>query len=292
MTPVVRDLLRELALAHPDKIFFADSRARVQHFRNVIVKPNQQEGEAACRSLFGRVDYPALRRHMEAGLLMVTHSGEGVLVVDGGGEHWVRTRPMASPVDICGAGDSFSAGAALALAAGATAVEAAQFGKLGGLHHHHENRNRHRIPRGGCHRMQVLAIDIGGTKFTLAAFDGGRMVRSESRPTDKEGGRDWMLAQIAGMVAEWRHEFRFERCGIGFGGPVNFAGQRVALSTHVGGWRDFHLSAHLAGLLGVPVVMDNDANVGALGEGSLRRRPRILAALLHDPLHGHRRRHL
>jgi len=130
VTPVVRDLLRELALAHPDKIFFADSRARVQHFRNVIVKPNQQEGEAACRSLFGRVDYPALRRHMEAGLLMVTHSGEGVLVVDGGGEHWVRTRPMASPVDICGAGDSFSAGAALALAAGATAVEAAQFGNL------------------------------------------------------------------------------------------------------------------------------------------------------------------
>ena len=114
--------------------------------------------------------------------------------------------------------------------------------------------------------MQVLAIDIGGTKFTLAAFDGDRMVRSESRPTDKEGGRDWMLAQIAGMVAEWRREFRFERCGIGFGGPVNFAGQRVALSTHVGGWRDFHLSAHLAGLLGVPVVMDNDANVGALGE--------------------------
>ena len=114
--------------------------------------------------------------------------------------------------------------------------------------------------------MQVLAIDIGGTKFTLAAFDGDRMVRSESRPTDKEGGRDWMLDQIAAIVAEWRRDFRFERCGIGFGGPVNFAEQRVALSTHVGGWRDFHLSAHLAGLLGVPVVMDNDANVGALGE--------------------------
>ena len=114
--------------------------------------------------------------------------------------------------------------------------------------------------------MQVLAIDIGGTKFTLAAFDGDRMVRSESRPTDKEGGRDWMLAQVAAILAEWRSEFRFERCGVGFGGPVNFAEQRVALSTHVGGWRDFHLSAHLAEILGIPVVMDNDANVGALGE--------------------------
>ena len=116
--------------------------------------------------------------------------------------------------------------------------------------------------------MQVLAIDIGGTKFTLAAFDGDRMVRSESRFTDKEGGRDWMLGQIAGIIADWRNDFRFERCGVGFGGPVNFAEQRIALSTHVGGWRDFHLSAHLRDLLGVPVVMDNDANVGALGEAT------------------------
>jgi glucokinase len=114
--------------------------------------------------------------------------------------------------------------------------------------------------------MQTLAIDIGGTKFQVAAFDVDRMVRSESRTTDKEGGRDWMLAQIGGIIEDWRREFRFERCGVGFGGPVNFGEQRVALSTHVGGWKDFHLSAHLVDLLGVPVVMDNDANVGALGE--------------------------
>jgi glucokinase len=92
------------------------------------------------------------------------------------------------------------------------------------------------------------------------------MVRSESHPTDKEGGRDWMLAQIAAIVAAWQHDFQFERCGVGFGGPVCFAEQRVALSTHVGGWRDFHLSAHLRELLAIPVVMDNDANAGALGE--------------------------
>jgi glucokinase len=114
--------------------------------------------------------------------------------------------------------------------------------------------------------MQILAIDIGGTKFTLAAFDGEHIVRSESHSTDKEGGRDWMLAQIAAIVAAWQHDFQFERCGVGFGGPVCFAEQRVALSTHVGGWRDFHLSAHLRELLAIPVVMDNDANAGALGE--------------------------
>jgi rfaE bifunctional protein kinase chain/domain len=130
ITPTVRNQLHELALAYPTKIFFADSRARIQHFRGVIAKPNQQEGEAACHSLFGRIDYPALRRHIAAGVLMVTHGSDGVLIIDDSGESWVRTRPVSQPVDICGAGDSFSAGTALALAAGASPTEAAQFGNL------------------------------------------------------------------------------------------------------------------------------------------------------------------
>jgi glucokinase len=112
----------------------------------------------------------------------------------------------------------------------------------------------------------ILAIDIGGTKFTLAAFDGDRMVRRESRTTDAAGGRDWMLEQIAGMVRLWRDELPFERCGIGFGGPVDFAAQRVVLSTHVSGWRDFDLCGFVRDVAGVPAVMDNDANAGAIGE--------------------------
>jgi glucokinase len=111
--------------------------------------------------------------------------------------------------------------------------------------------------------MKTLAIDIGGTKVSVALFDDDKMVERESRATDSEGGRDWMLNCIGTMVKDWQ----YDRCGIGFGGPVKFDDQRVALSTHVGGWKDFHLSRHLSELLHVPVVMDNDANVGALGEG-------------------------
>jgi glucokinase len=115
--------------------------------------------------------------------------------------------------------------------------------------------------------MRVLAIDIGGTKFSIAAFDQDRMVRRESRATDKEGGKDWMIDQIGTLSRAWHEELHFESCGIGFGGPVNYAEQRVALSTHVGGWRDFRLTAFMHALLGIPTVMDNDANVGAIGEG-------------------------
>ena len=114
--------------------------------------------------------------------------------------------------------------------------------------------------------MNTLAIDVGGTKFTLAAFEGDTLVRRESHRTDRDGGRDWMLERIGEFAGIWDRELTFSRCGIGFGGPVLFDQQRIALSTHVGGWSDFPLAAHVSNLLGVPVVMDNDANAGALGE--------------------------
>ncbi len=114
--------------------------------------------------------------------------------------------------------------------------------------------------------MKTLTIDIGGTKFRMAVFEGERIVCRESRVTDREGGRDWMMEQILEIGGGWKSEPGFERCGIGFGGPVLFGRQRVALSTHVGGWSDTPLAGQLEAALGVPCVMDNDANAGALGE--------------------------
>lgn len=115
--------------------------------------------------------------------------------------------------------------------------------------------------------MHTIAIDIGGTKFSMAVFDGDRMVRRESRATNREGGSEWMLAQIAEIGRGWCGEYPVGRCGIGFGGPVDWPTQMVTLSTHVGGWAGVDLPGFVRAELGVPVVMDNDANVGALGEG-------------------------
>lgn len=114
--------------------------------------------------------------------------------------------------------------------------------------------------------MRTLAIDIGGTKFSVAEFDGDLMVRRESRSTDREGGRAWLVPQLDQILDEWTRHTAFDACGIGFGGPVNFEEQTVEQSTHVGGWEGFPLTRHIEELLGVPVIMDNDANVGALGE--------------------------
>jgi sugar/nucleoside kinase (ribokinase family) len=69
-----------------------------------------------------------LRRHVEAPVLVVTHGGEGAEVIDEGGSRMVRGAAVKNPVDICGAGDSFSAGAALTLRVTGDPIASAAFG--------------------------------------------------------------------------------------------------------------------------------------------------------------------
>jgi rfaE bifunctional protein kinase chain/domain len=130
VTPAVRESIIELAGKYPSKVFLVDSRKRVHLFRRVIVKPNSDEAEAACQKLFGQVDFRRLRAHLEARAVMVTHGAQGALVVEGDKETWAKARPVEKPVDICGAGDSFAAGAALTMAVTGDPVAAASFGNL------------------------------------------------------------------------------------------------------------------------------------------------------------------
>ena len=115
--------------------------------------------------------------------------------------------------------------------------------------------------------MRVLALDVGGTKFTVAGFIDERLVLRESRSTDRAGGPVPLFSAVERIFSSWRDGgFHPDRCGIGFGGPVDFPTQTVTLSTHVEGWVQYPLVTNLKQLTGAPVVMDNDANAGALGE--------------------------
>jgi rfaE bifunctional protein kinase chain/domain len=128
VTAPVRSAVEDLAREQPETVIWVDSRLRAELFRGVVVKPNHQEAEAASRRLLGTVDYEEWRRRAELRGLIVTHGGEGALVVEAGGHRWVPARRVDRPVDICGAGDSFSAGAAMALRVAGDALQAAEFG--------------------------------------------------------------------------------------------------------------------------------------------------------------------
>ncbi|HET8547009.1 MAG TPA: PfkB family carbohydrate kinase [Bryobacteraceae bacterium] len=126
----IRSAVSAIALEEPGRIVWVDSRMRPELFRNVILKPNSAEADSACQRVFGRIDYPALQKHTNAPFLIVTRGAAGALVVEGGTETAVATRAIGNPVDICGAGDAFSAGAALALAITGSPISAARFGNL------------------------------------------------------------------------------------------------------------------------------------------------------------------
>ena len=130
VTPAVRQAIIELAGTYPSKVFLVDSRKRVHLFRGVMVKPNIDEAEAACQQLFGQVDFRRLRAHLEARAVIVTHGAQGALVIEKDKETWAKPRVVEKPVDICGAGDSFAAGAALTMAVTDDPVAAATFGNL------------------------------------------------------------------------------------------------------------------------------------------------------------------
>ena len=139
--------------------------------------------------------------------------------------------------------------------------------------------------------MKILAVDIGGTKFSLAAFDGNQLLLRESRSTDRNGGPDWMFSQIQEIFSFWREKkaFQPDYCGIGFGGPVDFPSQTVTLSTHVEGWARYPLVQNITELTNAPTIMDNDANVGALGEavfGIAKQLPYVLYLTLSTGIGG------
>lgn len=113
----------------------------------------------------------------------------------------------------------------------------------------------------------TLAIDIGGTNFTIALFEGTSLIGKLSHSTDREAGPTGMLVQIEKMVRVLSHDAIIHGCGIGFGGPVDFAAQKVIASTHVDGWEAFDLAREIQNRFGTPVVIDRDSMAGALGEG-------------------------
>ena len=113
--------------------------------------------------------------------------------------------------------------------------------------------------------MTALLLDIGGTKCSIASASDlenvYELVTADYKTPDR------ILAQLALHASELiAKDSAIDRMGISFGGPFDFANQKVKRSVHVSGWEGFDFSAWSKRVLGIPAAADNDANVGALGE--------------------------
>jgi bifunctional ADP-heptose synthase (sugar kinase/adenylyltransferase) len=136
VTPAVVRAVADRAKRFPEVVFWADSRRRIKEFRNVIIKPNQFEAVGIENPLPGQQVEPQrlcdaiVRIKSTTGApICATCGPEGMLVSDPELTRVPGVR-VEGPIDSTGAGDSATAGAVAALAAGATLPEAALVGNL------------------------------------------------------------------------------------------------------------------------------------------------------------------
>lgn len=138
ITPCVIAGLNKLAALFPRVVITVDSRDRIGQFHNMVRKPNDIEAahwlfpgqtpETVAEEDFSKAFQ---ERQSDGGSpLFITMGGQGCLVLSDQEKRLVPAFQVPLPIDTVGAGDTFLAALTLALAAGATAVEAARLGHL------------------------------------------------------------------------------------------------------------------------------------------------------------------
>jgi len=115
--------------------------------------------------------------------------------------------------------------------------------------------------------MQYIGIEIGGTKLQLVAADvPGKILERRKLVVDKPKGAAGIQCQIEQALDELTRGDKPKAVGVGFGGPLDWKTGRIWRSHHIEGWSEFELGQWLHKLTGARVLVDNDANVAALGE--------------------------
>ena len=117
--------------------------------------------------------------------------------------------------------------------------------------------------------MSYIGIEIGGTKLQVVAGDGdGKISERQKFAVEQAKGAGGIRTQIEQGLRDLLLRHKPEAVGVGFGGPVDWKAGKICRSHHIEGWSDFELGKWLQDLTGAPVIIDNDANVAALGEAT------------------------
>src|ERR1039458_2976144 len=115
--------------------------------------------------------------------------------------------------------------------------------------------------------LMTLGIEIGGTKLQLVLGDeAGKICERRKLTVNPARGAEGIRQQIKQALPELLCNCPVLGAGVGFGGPVDCRTGKICRSHQIEGWSEFDLGGWLQELAGAPVVVDNDANVAALGE--------------------------
>ncbi len=119
-------------------------------------------------------------------------------------------------------------------------------------------------------RLRFAGIDIGATSVDVALTDGQlRVLAVASGSADIRSGPEVVLRQARELLGELRTadpDGQLLGAGVGVPGPVRFRDGTPVAPPIMPGWDQYPVRDQLARDLGVPVLLDNDVNIMALGE--------------------------
>ncbi|GAB13564.1 putative transcriptional regulator [Arthrobacter globiformis NBRC 12137] len=123
----------------------------------------------------------------------------------------------------------------------------------------------------------AAAADVGATHATMALTDlSGRVLTESTERLEISSGPepvlDWLTMTLTGQLkAMKRPAADILAVGVGLPGPVEHSTGKPISPPIMPGWDGFDVPAHIQQTFDVPVLVDNDVNLMALGERATRR---------------------
>ncbi|MBP1971765.1 glucokinase [Virgibacillus natechei] len=117
----------------------------------------------------------------------------------------------------------------------------------------------------------IMALDIGGTSIKIGMiYDTGEIFKKWEIPTDKSNTGVSIVDDIWTSISDNLKELKInsnDLLGIGVGAPgfIDSDNGFVYEAVNIG-WKDFDLAKQLKDKSGLPVFVENDANIAVLGE--------------------------
>jgi glucokinase len=111
----------------------------------------------------------------------------------------------------------------------------------------------------------TIGVDVGGTKVAGAVVDDTGAVVAETRRHTPADDVSQTLAMIMEVVEELHGQHPVEAIGVGAAGWIDAERSTVLFAPNIA-WRNEPLRDELADKFGLPVVVENDANVAAWAE--------------------------